>query len=286
MLGPVLDRSFNSVGICLLLALAAAPLQAQLVVKLSPETVSQFDQYAKTVESELAERWSNKASDSKKPFLTLDADPSHRDKLLAGQIEIQPVSGTNPISIKDGLIHDWVGAVFIPETTVSSVIAILKDFDHHAEIYPEVTQSKVISRSGPTVTGFWRLEQKGGLVPIKLDVTEEATYQQITPERWKGTTYARNIIETDTTPFGRGKQFPLGQGHGYLWRFYAYWSIQSQNNGVLAECRSLSLSRDVPPALSWAIAPYVEKQPREALNSTLANTRKAARAHSVVAAGF
>lgn len=246
-------------------------LQAQLVVKLSPQTIAEFERYANKVESQLNERWSGS-----KNFLVLDDNPEEKKKVLAGELFIKSMSGDHPVAVTSGLIHDWLGAVFIPHVTPEHVVSILDDFNRHKDIYPEITQSKTLERNGSTVTGYWRLEQKSGIVPIILNVTEEATYKPVSQEKWKGLTYAKKIIETDTGLFSRGKKFPLGEGHGYLWRLYGYWSLQAAQGGTIAECRTLSLSRDIPQGLNWAVAPYVEKQPRTSLASLLTNTRKAA----------
>lgn len=254
-----------------LLLVSVCSLQAQLVVKLSPQTVAEFERYTNKVEAQLNECWNGGKS-----FLVLDDNPSEKKKVLAGELFIKSMSGDHPVAVTSGLIHDWLGAVFIPHATPEHVVSILEDFNRHKDIYPEVTQSKTLESNGSTVTGYWRLEQKSGIVPIILDVTEEATYKQVSPEKWKGLTYAKKIIETDTGLFSRGKKFPLGEGHGYLWRLYGYWSLEAAQGGTLAECRTLSLSRDIPQGLNWAVAPYVEKQPRISLASLLTNTRRAA----------
>lgn len=256
-------------GILFLLA-SICPLHAQLVVKLSPQTVAEFDRYSRNVESQLDQRWHGQ-----KNFLVLDDDPAQKSRVMGGEVFIKQVSGDHPVAVTNGLIHDWLGAIFMPHTTIQRVVGILEDFDRHKDIYPEVTQSKTISRNDSTVTGSWRLEQKG-MVPVILDVIEEATYKRISEGKWEGSAYARKIRETDTTFFSRGKKYPVDEGHGFLWRLYSYWSFEAVQGGVLAECRALSLSRDIPPGLNWAVAPYVDKQPRTSLSSTLVNTRKAA----------
>ena len=250
--------------------IGTSPMLAQLVVKLSTQTVAEFDHYAQDVESQMNDRW-----DGKKDYLKIDEEHAERQRVLAGEVFVEQMNGGKPVSVKDGLIHDWFGAVFIPHAQVEHVIALLEDFDHHQDIYPEVSESRTLSRNGTSVTGFWRLKQKG-LVPVILDVKEDVTYSRVSPGKWKGAAYARDITEVDTGLFSHGKKFPPGEGHGYLWKLYGYWSLESINGGVLAECRTLSLSRDVPQGLNWAVGPYVEKQPRDSLTSTLENTRKAA----------
>jgi hypothetical protein len=244
-------------------------LQAQLVVKLAPQTITEFDHYAQKVESSLNERWQ-----SKKNFLSIEDDAEAKKLVLGGGLYIKQV-GNAPTEIKDGLIHDWLGAVYIPHTSIERVLNILQDFDNHKNIYPEVADSKTIRRTKNDVTGFWRLQQKG-LVPVILEVEQDAHYQQVSPGKWKCQAYARNIREVDSGLFSRGRKFPAGEGHGYLWRLYSYWSLETFQGGVLAECHTLSLSRDIPQSLKWAVGPYVQKMPQDSLTSTLEQTRKAA----------
>ncbi len=246
------------------------PLEAQLVVKLSPETVAAFEAYAHKVERQLNERW-----EGKKNFLYIEDDQRNEQQVLSGELFIKQMNNAHPVEIKDGLIHDWFGAVYIPNATVENVVSILEDFDRHKDIYPAVSKSQTLQRDGNNVKGYWRLQQKG-LVPVILDVEEDAHYTRLAPGKWKGQNYARNITEVDTGLFTRGRKFPLGEGHGYLWRLYGYWSLESMKGGVLAECRTLSLSRDIPQGLAWAVGPYVQKMPQDSLTSTLKETRNAA----------
>src|SRR4051794_23751441 len=110
---------------CLILAAVFAPhVPAQLVVKLSPETVSEFERYSTTVESDLEDRWHGK-----KNLFYMEDDKENEQRVLNGEILIKQMNNGRPVDIKDGLIHDWLGAVYIPGTTVKRVIEILEDFD-------------------------------------------------------------------------------------------------------------------------------------------------------------
>jgi hypothetical protein len=251
--------------------LLAQPCVAQFVTTLQPRTVQEFDAYAHGVEAGLEQRWS-----AKQPFLSLDEDASERAKVLHGELRIQPANPKNPVAVFDGLIHDWIGAVFIPQTDLKKVLDILQDFDRHSQIYPNVKQSRLVHRSGNNITGFWRLERKQGLVTAVLDVTQDAEWQQVAPGKWACRAYAKNIREVERAGTAQENMLPVGQGRGFLWRLYAYWSLESVNGGVLGECRTLSLSRDIPAGLVWAIQPFVESLPRAALAGTLRDTRTAA----------
>ncbi len=264
-------RRFTRLHSLIFAAAFTSQLQAQLVVKLSPETISEFERYSATVESDLNERWQGK----KNLFYIADLKENEQ-RVVDGEVFIKQMSHGNPVEIKDGMIHDWLGAVYIPNTTIRRVIDILEDFDEHKHIYPAISQSRTEQRNGDQIRGYWRLQRKG-LVPVILDVEEQVRYSELRPGTWKGQSYARDITEVNTAPFSGGKRFPRGEGHGYLWRLYGYWTLQGLNGGVLGECRTLSLSRDIPQGLAWAVGPYVQKMPEDSLVSTLKETRHAAK---------
>ncbi len=249
----------------------ARPCFAQLVVKLNPETVTEFERYAKSVEAELARRWDGKAN-----FLSVEDSPAEKAKVMGGEFLVRPAQPDGkPQSVTDGLIHDWTGTVFIPDSSPEHVIQVLRNFDNHKKIYPEITDSKTLSSTDTETVGYWRVQQRKGMVPVVLDIQQNAFYKKLAPGKWNCRAYARKITEIDKTPFSRGRPFPEGEGHGYMWRMYAYWSIEKVNGGVLAECRMLSLSRSIPQAVAWAVGPYVQKAPEDSLTSTLKQTRAA-----------
>jgi hypothetical protein len=255
-------------GILAVISAGVPPAVAQLVIHLQPSTLSDFEHYAARIESSLAAR-----QEGKKLFLQIDESAADRDRTLAGEFLVQAETST-PVEIPGGLIHDWRGDVFFPRTGVERVVDLLEDFNAHKTIYPQVTESAALHRKGNDVTGYWRLQQKA-VIPIVFHVEQQAHYEEVSPGKWMGRCYARHIAEINSTLFGRGREYPNDEGHGYLWRLYSYWSLESRNGGVLAECRTLSLSRDIPAGLAWAVAPLVRKMPEDSLASTLKATRDA-----------
>jgi hypothetical protein len=243
---------------------------AQIPVTLKAKTVAEFHAYAHKVETQQLEPQWHSAH-----FLRLDGDPSLRERVLRGEISIREGVDENPVEISDGLIHDWIGDVFFPNVSMRRVLDMLEDFDKHASIYPEITRSRLLSRSGDTVSGYWRLEKKDQLIPVVLDVIDNAKYQEIAPGKWVSHAYANDIVEVENAGKSNEKKMPAGRGNGFLWRLYAYWSLESANGGVLAECRTLSLSRGIPMGLGWMIKPIIKSFPRDSLTATLNETRSA-----------
>jgi len=250
---------------------SALPVSAQFTTKLQPQTVREFEAYAHKVEQQLDMHWRGQQT-----FIAVDANPSERDDALKGDLLVHPGTPDNPVAISNGLIHDWVGTVFIPNTSLSKVLTVLQDFDHHSEIYPSVIRSRLIRRDDDVLTGYWRLERKQGPLTVVLDVEEQVQYHEIAPSKWIGRAYANNISEVENPGKPNEKKLPPDDGSGFLWRLYGYWSLEATKGGVLAECRTLSLSRSIPAAVAWAIKPFVNTLPRESLTMTLQATRSAA----------
>ncbi len=68
---------------------------------------------------------------------------------------------------------------------------------------------------------------------------------------------------------------PIGNDGGYLWRINAYWRFEAADGGVYAECEAISLSRDVPALIGWAIRGFIEKFPKQSMQNTLVGTKAA-----------
>jgi hypothetical protein len=250
----------------MLLLLLCLLLPAQLDTKLEQQTIAAFDTYAKGVEHEMAERWAGR-----KAFLSA----GDKQTLLEGKPLIRPGGARkNPIDIPDGLIHDWTGTIFLPDVSLDRVLAVLQDFDRHSQWYPEVVRSRLIRHTGNDLTGYWRLEKKEQLVDVVFDVTQEAHYEHVAPNRWTCRAYAKDVREV-RDPGGHEKILSVGEGLGVFWRGYYYWSLEASGNGVLAEVRTLSLTRSIPTGMGWIMKPLLQNVPRESLTSTLENTRKA-----------
>lgn len=255
-----------------LLSALAPPLACgQFNTTLEPRTIEDFQQYTRKIERQISARWNGE-----RPFLSIDESPSDRNRVMRGEVVTLPASPEDPVPVSNGLIHDWVGDVFIPNTSMQKVLNVLEDYDRHSRIYPEIIDSRLLRRNGNDITGYWRLERKDPLLAVVLDLEQESHYQEIAPGKWICRAYANKISEIENAGTSREKRLPPGQGQGFLWRMYVYWTLESLNGGVLAECRTLSLSRSVPPALTWVIKPFIQNLPRESLAGTLRLTREAA----------
>jgi len=250
--------------------LTAGPLSGQFETRLSEVTRADYQKYLKGVESELAGRWQGS-----RPLLSVDQDSGEKARAHKGALVIVEVSNSKIPSIRNGLVHDWVGTTFIRGVTVDRVLSVLSDFDHHKDFYPDVVQSSLVSRQGNRVTGRWRL-RRTKIITVELQVDQQADYVELAPGVWTVCSHATRIREVQSPGEAGEKLYPAGEGNGFLWGLDSYWTLRQEADGVFAECRSVSLSRSIPASLAWMIRPLLESMPRESLASTLRSTRDAA----------
>ena len=250
----------------LLLAQAAAAADQQAPTAAVPpqEAERAFNAYVRVTESGIDGRLREKDG-----FLWADT-PEKRITLRQAGVVCEPRTGKGERRVPGGLIHDWVGAAFIPGATVDEVLALLQDYDHHNVTYaPEVIASRTLARNGNDFQVRLRL-LKRKLVTVVLDTEYQVHYRPLEGHDWRSTSYSTRIEEIANAGGPREHAVP---SHGYMWRLNSYWLIRQRDGGVYVECEAVSLSRGVPAAFAWVVVPIIRSLPRDALEHTLRATR-------------
>jgi hypothetical protein len=247
-------------------------IQTAKPMRLMPETVKAFDAYIREAEAAMEHSLTNGA------FLWCDRNPETTQELQKGQIVAQFWAAQAPTEIPNGLIHDWIGAALVPGTTVQDTLQLIQDYDNHKNIYkPEVTASKLLSHHDNDFKIYLRLLKKK-IITVVLDTDHDVHYRSIDQLRWVCHSYTTRVAEVHDAGSAKETILPPDTGYGFLWRLYSYWRFQERQGGVYLECRAISLSRDIPFGLGWAIKPIIQELPGESLTNTLENTRRALRA--------
>ncbi len=209
------------------------------------------------------------------PFLWSEAVAERAQAVRKGKVVAQLWSEPGPVTVPDGLIHDWIGAAFIPGKTVNDTLTLVQDYDNHKNIYkPEVIASSLISRQGNDFQIYLRVLKKK-IITVVLDTNHDVHYSSLDPQRWSCRSYTTRVAEVEGAGSAKEKVLPPDTGYGYLWRLYSYWRFQEMHEGVYIQCRAISLTRDVPTGLGWVVHPIIAKLPRESLIHTLTATRQA-----------
>jgi hypothetical protein len=272
-------RSLASVAIAL--SLVTEPAAA---TDLQPKTVEAFDRYVSVAEAQIDAQLSKK-----QPYLWVEGLPASRravveEQLRAGQVVIERLNATGSdtgkaISVPDGMIHHWIGTVFVPGATLGQTLALEQDYDHQEEYFrPDVMRSRIIRHDGNDFTIELRLYKKK-VVTTVLDTEHQVHYTMLDATHAWSRSRTIRIQEVDNAGSSDERLEPEGRDRGFLWRMNTYWRFEEKDGGTYVECQSISLTRDIPAGLGWLIGTYVNSVPRESLTFTLETTRKAVLQH-------
>ena len=252
------------------LVLCGFSVSSARAVELKAETVQAFDRYIRETEARLEQRLQ-----PGRKFLWVDEEPGRADRVRQGQLAIENRSSGDTIAVPGGLIHDWIGAVFIPGGTLEKTLAFIQDYDHNQDNYkPEVLASRLVSRDGNDFKVYLRL-MKQKVITVILDTDYDVRYFPLDGGRCHSRAYSTRIAEVRNAGKRDERILPPGQDDGFLWRLYSYWRFQERDGGVYVECEAISLTRAIPAGLGWLIEPIVTTLPRESLANTLRETRTA-----------
>jgi hypothetical protein len=264
-----------SAAILAAMALLPASLQAK---QLKPRTVEAFDEYVRTREAAM-----NQELQSGNNFLWIDALPQpDRDQAYAGLKRGEIIAEHSqrddaqfPVSIPGGLIHDWVGIVFIPGVTLPQVVGLLQDYDHDSLYFsPEIQKSKLLQHSGNDFKLYFRIKRVQ-IITVVLDTEYDVHYTMLDSTHVASLSHSTRISEVENPGEPQETDKPVGDDHGFLWRLYTYFRFYQADGGVYLQTTAISLTRDIPTGLGWLIRPFVENIPVQSVHFTLESTRKA-----------
>lgn len=269
-------RKVASTIVILMLALCARASAAELKQK----TTDAFNRYVAVTEERMA--------DELKPggkFLYPDLPSPHpseemRDaynRLRRGEILVErqetKLDGKD-VQVPDGMVHHWVGLVFIPGATLEQTLGVAQDYEHRAELYkPEVIAARVISHQGDDYQIFMRLYQRR-FTTVVFNTQYAIHWGRVDEKKLYADSRSTRIAEVKDADRPDGPEVPVGHGHGFLWRLNTYWRFEEKDGGVYVQCEVVSLTRDIPFGLAWLIKPLVTKIPKQSLDRALGRTRE------------
>jgi hypothetical protein len=241
---------------------------------LQPTTLSAWQSYERQVD----ERYQRAAVNA---FFAGDAfgrSPGWRKDAAAGgtpMIQLRsPVPGAPEPDVPDGRIHHWVGAIFVPGTTVDQVVKYLvANAGQESGSYDDVIASRLIARDGDHLRVFLKL-RRTKVITATYNTEHNVDYRRLGGQRASSRSVATRIAELDDAGTAAEHEKAAGTDSGYLWRLNAYWRYEQSNDGVLIECESVSLSRSIPTLLRPFISGVVEGVARESLERTLVSLRR------------
>jgi hypothetical protein len=246
---------------------------------LAPATSQAWEEYVESASQRMTQRLSPGEN-----FLWLDQSPQLLAKVRAGEVVVLPVGPHIPKKVPSGLIHDWVGAVFIPNVAMNDVLTVVRDYARYKDLYqPGVIESKAIATAEEKDRFSMLLMNKSLLLKTALDADYESSYVQLDDRRVYSISRTTRVQQVEE--YGSPDQHTLqeGAGSGILWRLLGITRFMERDGGVYIELEAIALSRDIPVSLRWFVEPTVRRVSRGSLTTSLLQTEKAVREHAEVA---
>jgi hypothetical protein len=253
-----------------LITFAAAPTCAR--AEPTPEAVSAFNAYVKTVESRLAQQ-----HQSRDGFLQPPLTPQNKKHLQQGELIIEPITPVTGSDLPGALLHDWRGTAFAPGATIADFERLMKNIGAYPQYFsPQVLQAKLLSRQGDHLQAFMRVRQHH-VITVVMDTSYDIIFGRLDDQHGYSLSRSTKVSEIESPGTATEHVVPADEEHGFLWRQNTYWTYEEGDGGLYMQIESVSLSRSVPTGLNWIVQPFIEKIPRESLEFTLRSTCNALR---------
>lgn len=267
---------------CATVALFLAILEFPLAIccaatELNQKTIEAFDHYVRITDARMEAELRRGG-----PFLWLDSLPEPQQQKLyervrQGQLEIRQEKTEEegkPIEIPEGSIHHWVGVMFASGASLKKALSLLQDYDNHWRTYkPDVRRSKLLEHNDDTFKiylQFYKESPRG----VSFNTEFEVHYTQIDATHVVSRSSSLRIAELEHPEQPESSEFPVGQGHGFLWRLNNYWRLEEKDNGVYIQVETIALSRDVPAIWAWLVNPLIRRVSRQSVAALLNATRR------------
>ena len=248
---------------------------ASPAAELKQEAVRTWDAYVETANLQMRDRMH-------RTFLWVDESPDRIRRVREGEILVSSVGQRNPKPVPSGLIHDWIGAAFIPNARLEDVLSAARSYDQYKKFYqPAVVDSKSLGTTGDCDKYSMRVVNKEVVSETALDGEYEACYVQVDAKRWYSIGYSTRVQEVQGYGRPDERDLPPGQGSGYIWRLYTIARFEQADDGVYVELEAMALSRDIPVAVRWLVTPIVRNISKSSLLTSLHQMEEAIRSTAV-----
>ncbi len=172
---------------------------------LEPTTLTAWEAYVASANIRMEQRLS-----PDKTFLWVDEEPDRLARVRGGGIVISAIGPQNPKRVPSGLIHDWVGAVFIPNVSLDDVLRIVRDYARYKDFYqPTVIASKLTAAGGMSDSFSLLLMNKSLFFETALDTDYESCYVHVDDRR--GYSISRTTRIQEIEEYGTPSQHALGE---------------------------------------------------------------------------
>lgn len=257
-------------GITIIVALANLASGAQL----KPGAARAWEQYISQARAQMDERLRG----NRKSFLWVQESEERMRSIRAGLIASEPIGKNGRVAVPAALIHDWIGAAFVPHVTAADVMEKLDQYSNYPEYYkPTVVRCRLISRDDyrRVFSMVWQIRAAGGVSTVFDADYESQIFPVSAASGWWSFSHSTRVQQIDNYGSVNERLRPVGTGLGYIWSLCSIMRVAETEGGSIVEIEAIALSRDVPVAIAWLVNPIISRASRNALSTLLLKTKAA-----------
>ncbi len=263
-------RRTGKFGLTFTLLVFGAPALLS-AIELQPETLKSWDEYIRAAESRLKDRL-----DGSKHFLWVDEAPDRVARLRRGEVLVAPVARGGTVAVPGGLIHHWIGAVFIPGASLDDLFSVVHDYDRYKQFYkPVVTDSRTLACTASDQKFSMVWQNRILFITAAVQGEYEAHDTLLDDAHGYNIAGTTRMQEIEAYRSHDEHLLPPGQGNGFIWRIHSIARYEQRDGGVYLELEAMALTRDIPASLAWLVTPVVKRLSSGSLITTLRQTRTA-----------
>jgi len=271
------QRTLAFIVAAYLAACVALPIPAS-AADLQPQTAKAYDRYIELTGAQVTAELAQSGA-----YLWVERLPpaqraADEEQLRNGQLVIErleTLDSGKPIPTPGGIIHHWVGTVFVPGATLGQTISFMQDYDHKVEYFkPDIVRSKILRHEGDDYFVLLRFYKKK-IITTVIDTDQEVHYHVVDSTHAYSRSKTTRVQEVEDAGKSDEKLEAEGHDRGFMWRMNTYWRFEEKDGGTYVECQAISLTRDIPIGLGWMVGSFVTSVPRESLTFTLTTAREA-----------
>ena len=158
------------------------------------------------------------------------------NELRAGEVLVEPVDGDSPHTVPRGLIHDWIGAVFVPKAKLDDVMGVLGDYEHYKDFYrPMVVKARLLEQTPDHQKLTLLMVQKAFSVTGAVETDNEIQIARLGAGR--AYSLSTSVRVQEIADYGKPSEHALPEDHGpgYVWRTFNVTRLEQRDDGVYIE---------------------------------------------------
>jgi hypothetical protein len=269
------DMRFRSALLQLMIVFVA--VTSTYAAELDQQTVAAWDKYVASAKLHMQDRLAGKT-----PFLWADEDPARRRQLNSGEIVVLPLGDTHPLLVPHGLIHHWIGAVFIPGARIKDLANVVGDYGKYSEMYrPSLIKAELLDSTADEQKLSILWVQRVLLVTAAFYTELDSKFCELNSRQGYMTFTTTRVQQIENYGEKDERRLAQDEGSGYLWRLVSFARFEERDGGLYLELEVIGLSKDLPGSVRFLLKPVIEHIPRQALTAKLDQTRQAIQSRSV-----